>query len=882
MAYSLLGALDWGLKMPRSFAIIAAGLFAALLTACTTPAPPTEPSFTGTWTGQLPIGPTDTRAFSVQLHERADQSLMGYLLGGTSYRTIPGGVRFGDNIILVFELKDSGLTRTIMLNGSVAGDTITGTASEGAVSIGVTWTRSPGPYDERRFIFLDAAGDGEDLTELGVVFDGGGAVLSGGYVGSTCNLVSCGGGVTGFSETPGGVLTINLETGGSCSGTGTITTNFDAATNFYNGNWTHTDDGGCGGAVNAGVLIGGRDMGTNSTDAAAVLASLGSLADDLEAGAVFAAPYAPVSAAYLHYGKTEALFLTEQISEVAAHPGANVDFGNFKTLRTVAPVGLNPFLSAAPIVAFKDLRSDAGGAYRDVDAQTPGEGGLNFIGNASGAWRLTGNQVGEFDLPFPYALGAEHLLVPAGSGPTAGTLHLSLGGWGAHFGPLTGHLEGNGKADMFAQYAGAASDLTELANAPGGTPGVCEIDLVWSGAGELCGFFGGPTGDIIRDRIFRYFAPYGGEVREIAYEERPRPLGAPETHYFDNVPHWSVRIAFDGGLTISFGHLGQITGAVKAGLIAATGIDPDSYTPSAVPGDPDYCPPSPGRCRVDILGGASFTISAGDEIAKAQTDAAQVPGHLEYYRGQIGPSISPWGQVEFFMSEETGGAGGADVCVYQYLPVAKQAAMAALMTADMTNAVSLRYAETGFTRPWRFRAEAELCNNDGFFFRNGNDFSSIHSQLGGWYERPGPGTTADEQFTIARIHKSAGAYDPSLYDVKLGTAEKTDFLVARARTDGAAMSWNIPGAGPTPVFYPAGEVLELTPTGLVAKWREIGDPLPGTTLYQRAAIELDPASGLKIKWGALSLSLAGAALPVLAPGEACNDVDVLCFGHERP
>lgn len=868
--------------MPRSFAIFAAGLFAALLTACTTPAPPTEPPFTGTWTGQLPIGPAHTRTFTVQLHERNDLSLMGYMPGGTSYSTIPGGVRFGDNIILVFELKDAGLTRTILLSGSVAGDTLTGTASDDAVSISVTWTRSPGPYDERRLIFIDAAGSGDDPTEIAVVLDGAGALLSGGYVGASCDFMSCGGDVTGFSETPAGALTINMENGGSCSGAGTITATFDATRKFYDGNWSHTDDGGCGGAVNAGTLIGGRDMGTNSGDAASILASLGVLADDLEAGAVFAAPYAPVADSYLHYGMTKALFLAEQNSEVAAHAGANVDFGNFKSLRTVAPVGINPLLSAMPIVAFKDLRSDAGGIYREVDAQTPGGGGLNFISNASGAWCLTGNQVGEFDLPFPYALGAEHLLVPAGSGPTAGTLYLSLGGWGAHFGPLTGHLEGNGKADMFAHYVAATTDLTELENAVGGTLGVCEVDLVWSGTDELCGFWGGLSGDIIRDRIFRYFAPYDGEVLEITYEERPRPPGAEDTHYFDNVPHWSMRIAFDGGLTFRIGHLGQITGAVKAGLIAATGTDPDSYTPSAAPGDSDYCPPSPGRCTVDVLGGASFRIAAGDEIAKAQTDAAEVPDHDGYFRGQIGPSIAPWGAVEFFMSEEPDNAGSADVCAYQYLPAAKQAAMATLMTADMNNPSSLRYAETGFVRPWKFRAEAELCNNGGFIFRDGNDFSSIHAQFGGWYERPEPGATADEHFTIARIHKSAGAYDPSLYDVKIGTAEKTDFLVARARTDGAPMTWNIPGAGPTPVWYPTGEVLKLTPTSFVAKWREISDPAPGITLYQRAALELDPGSGLKIKWGALSLSLAGAIAPVLAPGEACNDVDVLCYGRERP
>ena len=273
------------------------------------------------------------------------------------------------------------------------------------------------------------------------MLDGSGVLVSGGFAGAGCNLIECGGGVTSFSETAAGALTIGVETAGACSGTGIISATFDAATKFYSGSWRHTDDGGCGGATTGGALVGGRDMGTQSDHAASVIASLGTLADDLEAGASFAAPYAPVSGSYRHFGETTAQFLAARNAEVAAHSGIQIEFGMVKSLRTVVPLGLNPFLSATPIVAFHDRRSDASGTYRDVAAQTPGEGAFNYIGDdGAGAWRLTGNQVGAFDLPFVYTPAAKRLLVPVGSGATAGTLHLSLGGWGAHFGPLTGHL----------------------------------------------------------------------------------------------------------------------------------------------------------------------------------------------------------------------------------------------------------------------------------------------------------------------------------------------------------------------------------------------------------------------------------------------------------
>ncbi len=857
----------------RLRSLLAACLFAAM-TACSPPPAPTEPPFTGVWVGPLPVSATEQRTFAVVVHERSGRELMGYLLAGTSRRALLGGLRSGDGMLLIFEMKDQGLAAAIGLNGTVSGDTLTGTATLGSTSIPVVWTRRPDPLDVRSFVFATSTSGGEP-AELAIVQDASGALVAGNLTGTECSFIACGGAVTAFAEAPDGTIAIGVETDGACPGPATINATFNATTNFYAGTWTHT--GACGSTPSGGLLAGGRDMGARSTDAASVLANLGQLADDLEAGAAFSAPHPAISSTYLHFGETGADFLAARNAEILAHPGASVQFYNFTSIRTVVPAGHLELLPSTRGVTFSDVRNDSSSEYRNVEAGTPAQSGLYYLAEESGAWRLNGNQTGEFDLPFAYTIGAERLIVPTS---VAGQpLHLSLGGWGAHFGPLTGHLEGNAKADMFGQYVGAAAALTELVNAPGGTAGVCDIALVWMGSGEVCGVWGGVSGDLIRARIFTYRAPYDGTVTEIAYEERPRPASAPQTHYFDNVPHWSVSIAFPGGLEIRFGHLGQITGAVRAGLIAETGIDPDTYVPSSTPGAPDYCPPSPGRCRVNVLGDNPFTISAHDEIAKAQTDAAPVPGHPGYFRAQIGPSIPPWSQVEFFMSEALGNRR-ADVCVYQYLPAARQAALAALMTADMLNPQSLRYAENGFVRPWKFRAEAELCNNDGYLLRDENDFSSIHAQLGGWYERAGAGVTADEQFSIVRIHQGAGAYNASLYDVLLSTSAATEYLIGRVRTDGLPYSWTVPGMAAMLEHYPTGEVLELTPSTFVVKWREIGPA--DVTLYQRAAYEIDSATGLKIQWGALASSLAGAAAPALAPGAACDGATIVCYNHTRP
>ena len=75
-----------------------------------------------------------------------------------------------------------------------------------------------------------------------------------------------------------------------------------------------------------------------------------------------------------------------------------------------------------------------------------------------------------------------------------------------------------------------------------------------------------------------------------------------------------------------------------------------------------------------------------------------------------------------------------------------------------------------------------------------------------------------------RIHQGAAAYNASLYDVLLGTSAPTEYLVGRQRIDGAEYAWTVPGMGVMLEHYPSGEVLELTASTFVVKWRESAPP----------------------------------------------------------
>jgi hypothetical protein len=272
-----------------------------------------------------------------------------------------------------------------------------------------------------------------------------------------------------------------------------------------------------------------------------------------------------------------------------------------------------------------------------------------------------------------------------------------------------------------------------------------------------------------------------------------------------------------------------------------------------------------GPPGTELLGPVTLPVAAGAALCYPQVFATPVPLFPGYYGGG-GSYDRPWAQMEFFVSAPIGPTS-TDVCVFAHLPAALRAALQGVVDADMANPASQRFRLTAVNR-WEWAAEGLLCLA---YSDQPGDFSSIHAKLGGWFERTAPGTTADELFAVAPIAKTAASYDPALY-----SSPTVDHLVTRRKVSGA-FSWAVPGLGVVMPFYPSGEVLAETANTLLIRWRLDGVP---SDVFQRAAFLLD-ASGLKVKWGNYATTQAGALLPTLLPGDACNDADVICYAHQR-
>jgi hypothetical protein len=348
-------------------AIVGFGLVALLGSAGLAAKPPMPPgkNVTGTWTGELgAVGAA--RTYTLQLHRRSGGKLMGYVLGGTFARTVTSGYQSpAGDVSFEVELADPGLVRTFLITGTVSGNSLVGTADDGSGATAIHWKRVPSELAERRFLFAESAGGGEPtgLLELSVVRrQGSGKLVGGGFVGRDgCGFLGCGGGVTSFSESVDGsgneVIEIGVETAGSCPGTGSLEATFEATSGFYAGGFLFTD---CNGP-RSGSLIGAKGTRTTSRHAARVLTTFARLADDLEAGATFSAPYAPFSPAYLYLGETLADRLAELNDQVSTYSAIDVVFSRFRSLHTVAEPDLLPELFAPLGVDFHDHRSGVTG-----------------------------------------------------------------------------------------------------------------------------------------------------------------------------------------------------------------------------------------------------------------------------------------------------------------------------------------------------------------------------------------------------------------------------------------------------------------------------------------------------------------------------------------
>jgi len=805
---------------------------------------PAPPRVDGTWRFSIDFDGM-ARPFVVELVERADGSLFGYLLGGTRGRTMVSGSAGGGSVALELELVHPQATRTIVLAGTLGRATMSLTASGDVADQPVAAERLVCDVVERQLVAAELSGpEPQHLRELAVVLDEEEQLVAGGFVGrDDCVLWACDGGVTAFAD-DGASLSIGLETDGGCSAGSSLAAAWDAGAGLYVGTSTFHD---CLGTTVDDVAV-AYGMATSSSAAHDALAGRAALADALEADLPLPSPLPGVAPGYLHLGKDEAALRAELDGEVAAYDALEIELSRARGLATESLPRTFPGL-ALPFGWVVDERRTgvpvAAGppavTYRDTRSR-PRIDDFARLGLDGGRWRIVGNQVPALDLPF------DSTIPPGGSRAEAPTadghpVYVSLGPYGGHFPPLTGDPSGEAKANFIGYLAGGDDELDELV---GDGDGVREPGEIWGypAGGDL-------SGERVRRRRPVYRAPIDGELRALVYERGPTGF------YFDDEPQWRLELRLGGEVGLTLGHVGRIAPALRDSVLAATGVDTDLFA---------------GPEGSDLLAGQPpLALVAGAELCLPQIVAAPIVGFPGYWDsgGPVAPY--PWTQIEFQVPYRLDGVEGlgGDFCVYRFMTAGRRAELQATMDLDMLDPDSARYRDSESTRRWQWSAQGSLCQAESPLPR---DFSSLDTRLGGWYERAEPSTTADELFSFVPVDRTSAVYDPARYD-----SPAVDHLALRSHLPDP-YSWSMPDGTTAVVYYPAAEVLEWGGGAMLLKWRELNATNP--VAYQRVAYLLD-GFGLKAKWGSFAATAAGAALPTLAPGDPCDDVDTLCYDHAR-
>ena len=816
----------------------------------------------GVWVGTLDFAGS-VRPITIQLAQRADGRVIGYLLGGTSQRIVLDGEYTGGSLSLHLGFQRIDSADWVLMEGPVAGSMWTGTATLGGGFQPFSFQRWPGVVHERRYIFADPDLGEDAHHELGVALSDAGGFVSGGFSGpASCLLWACDGGVTSFDE-DGDTITIGLETAGGCSAGSFVEVSYNATMGFYEGTYDFTD---CGGNVTGNVLS-GPVYGTRSDHVAQILGRLGGVADEFESGDSFIAPHPAFAGDYLHNGENLAGLFATWNDMREYHVAIELWLEEVRQISTVdLPRAIEVFAVEKGAVFELDGSGEFGGTksltvYYDTLGDilfNPAHNPMRVWEEIDGQWLIAGNGEPALDLPWEWTTGAGGSRIDS---PTDGNpVHISLGVYGGHFSPHTGHSFGDGKANFVAYLPAGDHEMSEL---PGDGIG---NDDEFCDAGEECAYYGGLAGDglcsedgcLVRDRTPVYTAPQSGKITYIEFQE------GPQGDYFDDPPYWVVELSFASGIVLRIGHLGSFVPAFAVRVAAATGCDPDDWA---------NCGLSDGEVLLDGgRGDAVMPVEVDEAIAYPQIMAEPVPGYPGYFLGNGTFPDYPWAQMEFF-ARGTFDLKGHKFCIYNAFADELFATLEDVLAADVTDPNSQRYA-LGFSPPkWQWGAETALCNEQDLepYFSN-----SLTSRLGGWFERNEAGTTPDEIMGWVAINKDGPGYNAGLYD-----ASDPDALIIRERWIGAGtFSWLMPDGSTVTPFSATAEVLDVTSDSMILKWRNIGYTAGDLPVYQRTAWEQD-AQELTIKWGSFGDDLASAPNVFLEPGDTCNDTDVICYDNNE-
>ena len=520
---------------------------------------------TGTWTFNLDFTGS-SRAFALELIQRPNGTVTGYLLGGTRKRVLVRGSVSGSTVTLELEFANPAATRTITISGTLGREAITATASGDLTPQAVTLQRTDCElFEQQLAAAVDTGGpEPEHVRLLSVVVDGDGAFVAGGFVGQDdCDLWACDGGVTSFSEV-GDVLTVGLETDGGCSAGSSFTVSWDPG-GLYTGTYSFTD---CSGTT-SGDLLAATTMGTTSSEVREVLATRFAIADALESGVPLTTPLDSLSPTYLNFGKDEPALRAELNPEMALYTAIEVNLERVRELFTRSHPRALPDLIEPFGVKVDERRTgvpSVGGidpvTYLDTGAR-PIIDDFALLAVEAGEWKIAGNQAAALDLPFASIIspGGTRLEAPTAAGQP---VYVSIGPYGAHFMPLTGDPSGEAKANFAGFLAKDDDDMEEL---EGDGDGIRE-------PGEIWGFpIGGDlTGNAVRLRRPLFISPAAGSVRKVTYEEGPSAI------HFDNESQWKIELALPGQVRYAIGHIGRIAPALRALVLSATGTDTDTFT----------------------------------------------------------------------------------------------------------------------------------------------------------------------------------------------------------------------------------------------------------------------------------------------------------------